>query len=50
MASSLDRVERLRVFLSQNTELLRENIGLKKLNATEAREGKRQARSASDFR
>jgi hypothetical protein len=41
MASSLDRVERLRGILSQNTELLRENIGLKKLNARLGKENDR---------
>jgi hypothetical protein len=42
MVSSLDRVERLRGILSQNTELLlRETIGLKKLNAGLGKENDR---------
>jgi hypothetical protein len=36
--------ERLRWLLSQHSELLRENIGLKKENASQAGEGERQAR------
>jgi hypothetical protein len=38
MASSFDRAERLRGVLSQTTGLLRENLGLQKLNARPGKE------------